>query len=149
VSASRPGRSLPPGKTRYPLYRRLGRPQGRSGQKRKIAPPPGFDPRTVEPVASRCTDYETRPTVCLYQKKEEEPGDLPYVLDNVTYWTQKYLQVVFLLVFKYLMQVTTVCYGTTPRRLILFNKIANRVLRDVRHGLQGVLCFQTAMHTSM
>ena len=39
-SASRPGRSLPPGKTRYPLYRRLGGPQGRSGQVRKISPPP-------------------------------------------------------------------------------------------------------------
>ena len=38
-SASRPGRSLPPGKTRYPLYRRLGGPQGRSGQVRKISPP--------------------------------------------------------------------------------------------------------------
>ena len=25
-------------------------------------PPPGFDPRTVQPVASRCTDYTTRPT---------------------------------------------------------------------------------------
>jgi len=35
VSASRPGRSLPPGKTRCPLYRRLGGPQGRSGQVRK------------------------------------------------------------------------------------------------------------------
>jgi len=31
-SASRPGHSLPPGKTWYPLYRRLGGPQGRSGQ---------------------------------------------------------------------------------------------------------------------
>jgi len=31
-SASLPGRSLPPGKTRCPLYRRLGGPQGRSGQ---------------------------------------------------------------------------------------------------------------------
>jgi hypothetical protein len=30
-SASRPGRSLSPGKTRYALYRRLGGPQGRSG----------------------------------------------------------------------------------------------------------------------
>jgi len=27
-SVSRPGRSLPLGKTRYPLYRRLGGPQG-------------------------------------------------------------------------------------------------------------------------
>ena len=48
--------ALPPGKTRYPLYRRLGRPQGRSGPVRKISPPPGFDPRTVQPVASRYTD---------------------------------------------------------------------------------------------
>ena len=31
-SASRPGRTLPPGKTRYPLCRRLGEPQGRSGR---------------------------------------------------------------------------------------------------------------------
>ena len=31
-SAARPGRTLPPGKTRYPLYRRLGGPQGRSGR---------------------------------------------------------------------------------------------------------------------
>ena len=60
-SVSRPGRSLPPGKTRYPLFRRLGGPQGRSGQVRKISPPPpGFDPRTVQPVASRYTDWATR-----------------------------------------------------------------------------------------
>jgi hypothetical protein len=38
-SASRPIRSLPPGKTRYPLYRRLGWPQGRSGQVRNVSPP--------------------------------------------------------------------------------------------------------------
>ena len=31
-SATRPGRTLPPGKTRYPFYRRLGGPQGRSGR---------------------------------------------------------------------------------------------------------------------
>jgi len=53
-SASRPGRSLPPGKTRYPLYRRLGGPQGRSG---KSCPPPGFDPHTVQPVTSLYTDW--------------------------------------------------------------------------------------------
>ena len=43
-----------PGKTRC---RRLGGLQGRSGQVRKISPPRGFDPRSVEPVASRYTDY--------------------------------------------------------------------------------------------
>ena len=47
---------LPPGKTRYTLYRRLGGPQGRCRQVRKISPPPGFDPRTFQPVASRYTD---------------------------------------------------------------------------------------------
>jgi hypothetical protein len=64
-SASRPGRFLPPGKTRYLLYRRLGGPQGRSGQVRKISHPPEFDTRTVQPVASRYTDWATRPTYCI------------------------------------------------------------------------------------
>jgi hypothetical protein len=45
----------------YPLYRRLGGPQGRSRQVRKISPPPGFDPRTFQSVASRYTDYATWP----------------------------------------------------------------------------------------
>jgi hypothetical protein len=45
--------TLPPGMTRY---RRLGRPQGQSGRVLKISPPPGFDPRTVQLVASRYTD---------------------------------------------------------------------------------------------
>ena len=34
--------TLPPGKTRYPLYRTLGGPQGRSGRVRKISPPTGI-----------------------------------------------------------------------------------------------------------
>jgi hypothetical protein len=49
---------LPPGKTRYPLYMRLGGPQGWSGRVRKISSPPGFDPRTVHPLASRYTDWD-------------------------------------------------------------------------------------------
>jgi len=51
--------TLPPGKTLYPLYRRLGGTHGRSGQVQKILPPPGFDPRTVQPVASRYTNCAT------------------------------------------------------------------------------------------
>ena len=39
------------------LYMMLGGPQSRSGQVRKISFPPGFDSQTVQPVASRCTDY--------------------------------------------------------------------------------------------
>ena len=52
-----PAALYPSGKTRYPLYRRLAGPQGPCGQVRKISPPPGFDPRTVQPVASRYTDW--------------------------------------------------------------------------------------------
>ena len=52
--------ALPLGKTRYPLYSRLGGPQRRSGWVRKISPPPGFDPRIVQPAASRYTDYAIR-----------------------------------------------------------------------------------------
>jgi len=51
--------ALPPEKTWFPLYRRLGGPQGRSARVRKISPLPGFDPRTVQPVASRYTDWAT------------------------------------------------------------------------------------------
>jgi hypothetical protein len=35
----------------------------RSGQVQKISPPPGFDPWTAQPVASRYTDCATRPTL--------------------------------------------------------------------------------------
>ena len=55
--------ALLPGKTWYPLCRRLAGPQSQSGQVRKISPPPGFDPWTVQPLGSRYTDYATRPTV--------------------------------------------------------------------------------------
>ena len=43
--------ALPEGKTRYPLYRWMGGPKaGLDGCGK-------FDPRTVQPVASRYTDY--------------------------------------------------------------------------------------------
>jgi hypothetical protein len=58
--------ALHPGKTRYPLYRRLGGPQGRM---RKISPPPGIDLRTVQPVVSRCTDYAIPAPISSTKKK--------------------------------------------------------------------------------
>ena len=48
--SARPGRTLPPEKTRYPFYRRLGGPQGRSGWAENLVPP-GIRSRTVQPVA--------------------------------------------------------------------------------------------------
>ena len=52
--------ALHPGVTRYPLYRRMVRPQGRSGRVLKTSHSPGFDPRTVQLVASRYTNYAIR-----------------------------------------------------------------------------------------
>jgi hypothetical protein len=46
-----------PGKNQYWLYRGLGEPQGRSRRVKKISLAPGFDPRTVQLVASRYTDW--------------------------------------------------------------------------------------------
>jgi len=69
-SASYPGGSLPLTKTRYPLYRRMGGPKGRSGRVQKISPPPRFDLQTVQPVASHYSDYNAwltvlRGTLCI------------------------------------------------------------------------------------
>jgi len=41
----------PPVMTRYPLHRRLGGPQGRSGRVREISPPTGIRSWVVQPVA--------------------------------------------------------------------------------------------------
>ena len=60
-SAAHPGRTLPPGKTRYPFYRRLGGLQGRSGRAENLVPT-GIRSRTVQLVVSRYTDWATRPT---------------------------------------------------------------------------------------
>ena len=49
-SAARPGRTLPPGKTWYSFYMRLGGLQGRS-ERAEVLFPTGIRSRTVQPVA--------------------------------------------------------------------------------------------------
>jgi len=51
-SAARPGRTLPSGKTRYPI---VGEPLGRSGQEENLVPT-GIRSWTVQPVVSCYTD---------------------------------------------------------------------------------------------
>ena len=80
--------ALPPGKTRYLLYRRMGGPQGRSGLVQKISPhrdsiPGPFSPQRVaiptelfRPISSRKGDFKIyRPrqtTLCLHIKEERK-----------------------------------------------------------------------------
>jgi len=65
-SAARPGRTLPLGKTRYPFYRRLGGPQGRSGRA-----------ETLVPTEIRSPDRPTRNSVAI---PTELPGPQYFVL---------------------------------------------------------------------
>jgi len=69
-------------KTRYPLYRRLGGPQGRSGQVRYISPPPGFDLRTVQPIASCYT-----PGARLSQYHLINAMTVPQLLNDCIAWS--------------------------------------------------------------
>ena len=71
-SASRPGRSLSPGKTRYPLYRRLGVTHSRSGQVRKILPPTGIR-------------FPDRPAPCQSLYRLSYPAYTEY--RQLAYWT--------------------------------------------------------------
>ena len=48
--SSAPRHTLPPGKTQYPFYRRLGGSQGRSGRAENLVPT-GIRSQTVQPVA--------------------------------------------------------------------------------------------------
>jgi len=53
-----PPRSLYPSeKEPVPIVQAAGFLQGRSGEERKISPPPQFDPPTVQPVARRYSEY--------------------------------------------------------------------------------------------
>jgi len=52
-----PNRFTPRKETLYSLYRKLGEPQSQSGQVWKLAPPPGFNPQTVQSVASHYTNF--------------------------------------------------------------------------------------------
>jgi hypothetical protein len=81
VVNSTPRPLYPEKQTWYPLYRRLSGPQGRSGRLRKISPPPGFDPRTVQPVVSRCTDY----AITTYGRINQRWGNWYY---SSFYWIQ-------------------------------------------------------------
>ena len=57
-SAARPGRTLPPGKTRYPFQGRLGGPQGRFGRAENLVST-GTGSRSTQPVVSRYIDSAT------------------------------------------------------------------------------------------
>jgi len=90
--------TLPLGKTQYLFYRRLGGPQGRSGQVQKISPPPGFNPRTVQPIASNYTDWTALAHIVVYIV-------LCTMLDFINKEFRKYMVTVYCNVYKHTTEV--------------------------------------------
>jgi len=80
-SAGRPGRTLPPGKTHYPFYRRLGGSQGRSGRVKKLVPTGILSPD--RPARSQS----------LYR--------LTYPAQNLVTWTINFITTLALSLFRF------------------------------------------------
>ena len=57
---------LTPGKDPEPILQEAGWASGPVWTGAENLAPPGFDPRTVQPVDSRYTDYATRPQIYMY-----------------------------------------------------------------------------------
>jgi len=72
-SAARLAILYPWERPRYPLYRRLDGPQGRSGRAENLAPS-GFDPRTVQPIVAIPTELPGR--TLKNNSKEKSIGSL-------------------------------------------------------------------------
>jgi len=90
--------ALPPGKTQYSLYRRLGGPQGRSGRAENLVSTE-IPSRTVQPVASRYTDWAIpafRVWKCLYKRT------LPDLADIINIWIDVELLLQYMLVKDFL-----------------------------------------------
>ena len=73
---------LTPGKDPVPIVQEAGWASGPVWTGAKISCPPGFDPRTVQPVSSRYTDYATRPTCMIVTYLISLLVSLGYEADN-------------------------------------------------------------------
>ena len=75
-SAARPGRTLPPRKTRYPFYRGLGGPQSRAGW----APEPVWMGGKSRPYRDSIADRPARSSVVI-PTELRGPLSLIYILE--------------------------------------------------------------------
>jgi hypothetical protein len=64
----------------YPFYRKQVGPQGRYSPVRKISPPPGFDPRTFQPAASRYVYFAIPPI--LHNESQLHRSNSDWILSH-------------------------------------------------------------------
>jgi hypothetical protein len=79
-SAARPGRNLPPGKTRYPFYRRLCGPQGRSGRVENLAPTGIFFLPTYFYLGTLCTFQHLCNSYCQHRSCSQSVHRTRYII---------------------------------------------------------------------
>jgi len=65
-SAARPGRTLHPGKTQYPFYRRMGGPQGRSGRAENFIST-GIRSQTIQPTVTIPTELPSPHSTMVHE----------------------------------------------------------------------------------
>jgi len=84
-SVACPGHTLPPGKTQYPFYRRLGRPQGQSGWAENLIPT-RIRSLTVQPIAQSLyqLSYLAHCTLTKYKTTGKFPYDGVLILYNTS-----------------------------------------------------------------
>ena len=126
-SASRPGRTLPSGKIRYPFYRRLGGPQGRSGRAENLVPT-GIWSRTV---VSRYTDWATRSTSLFLGQLKRRQYDTNLKLITNTYCTFVTNFIINVTLFDIIQHKTGMRTGS--------DKLSLHILKRIIHNLSA--CF--------
>jgi len=104
--SSTPRPHFTPGKTRYPFYRRLGGPQGRSGLAENLVPN-GIRSRTVQPVAQPLYRLSYRAHICV-------------LLGNVKYKNEKTTERLDLLMYFNKIMCFLFCFGSTSLLQTLF-----------------------------
>jgi len=74
-SAARPGHTLPPEKTQYSSYRRLGGPQRWPGRAKNLVPT-GIRSRTIQSIVSSYTDWATWPKDLCHMGQKNVKKDI-------------------------------------------------------------------------
>jgi hypothetical protein len=142
----RPSRFTTRQEIRYPLYRRLSGPQGQSRWVWKILPPTGFNPQTVQLIASCYTDYTTPVHVLtshfFIQKYSSIPQ--PEGQQSLYHTTLRYVTAIYVVIQQ--VRTQTSHESTVPKRqrcsLIALDtagtvSISHFILSALKEGLIG------------
>jgi hypothetical protein len=113
-----PGRFTPGRVTRYLFYRKLNWPQGRSGRVRKISPPPGFDPWTVQHLASYYIDWAI-PVLGKHKNSVKNMRLYQCMILSVTNTCRHLLVTSFLISLQSILRLALTTLNTTENKCVI------------------------------